>query len=209
MRYRAALFRSASCAACLLAAAVPALADTTALPGARADEPAISGPAESATETRLFAALKHAATEAEARAVESAIWRHWIGAAPDLATRQLVERAMERRGSYDLAGARSLLDEAIIAASGYAEAWNQRGFVRFLQDDFDGALGDVDQAIALEPRHFAAMSGRALILMRQGRFGLAQTQLRAAVAIHPFLKERALIAPAPADDPAPTGGVDL
>lgn len=208
MRYRAALFRTTLRAGAVLAAVVPASAETTAQSGGHSRSPVVSGPTDHPAEARLFAALKNAATEAEGRAAESAIWHHWMDAAPDLATRQLLERAMERRESYDFAGARSLLDEAIAASPGYAEAWNQRGFVRFLQDDFDGALGDVDQAIALEPRHFAAMSGRAIILMRQGRFGLAQSQLRAAVAIHPFLKERAMIVPVAPADPTPAG-VDL
>ncbi|NDV87196.1 hypothetical protein GTW51_10835 [Aurantimonas aggregata] len=202
MRYRAALFRSALGAGVVLAA-LPASAEMVE-PGAglQAPLPKDNHPADA----RLFAALKNASSEAEGRAAEAAIWRHWMATAPNLATRQLLERAMERRESYDFAGARSLLDKAIAAAPGYAEAWNQRGFVRFLQDDFDGALGDVDQAIALEPRHFAAMSGRAIILMRQGRFGLAQSQLRAAVAIHPFLKERGMIVPVA---PAAPSGIDL
>ncbi|WP_370194784.1 tetratricopeptide repeat protein, partial [Aurantimonas coralicida] len=100
-------------------------------------------------------------------------------------------------------------DAAVAAAPDYAEAFNQRGFVRFLQEDFDGALADVDRAITLEPKHFAAMSGRAIILMRQGRFRLAQAQLREAVAIHPFLKERAMIVPEAPDTPADPGGIDL
>ncbi len=208
MRYRAALFRYALWAALVLAAAVPALGDTAA-PGNDRAAPAEAEPALRPTETHLFAALKNAATEAEGLAAESAIWRHWMQAAPDAATRRLVEEAMDRRGSYDFAGARALLDAAVAAAPDYAEAFNQRGFVRFLQEDFDGALADVDRAIALEPKHFAAMSGRAIILMRQGRFRLAQAQLREAVAIHPFLKERAMIVPEAPDTPAEPGGVDL
>jgi len=208
MRYRAALFRYALWAALVLAAAVPALADAAA-PGNDRPAPAEAERALRPTEARLFAALKNAATEAEGRAAETAIWRHWMEAAPDAATRRLVEEAMDRRGSYDFAGARALLDTAVAAAPDYAEAFNQRGFVRFLQEDFDGALADVDRAIALEPRHFAAMSGRAIILMRQGRFRLAQTQLREAVAIHPFLKERAMIVPEAPDTPAAPGGIDL
>lgn len=208
MRYRAALFRYALWVALVLAAAVPALADTAAPGNDRAAPPEPERALRSA-EARLFATLKNAATEAEGRAAEAAIWRHWMEAAPDAATRRLVEEAMDRRGSYDFAGARALLDTAVAAAPDYAEAFNQRGFVRFLQEDFDGALADVDRAIALEPRHFAAMSGRAIILMRQGRFRLAQTQLREAVAIHPFLKERAMIVPEAPDTPAAPGGIDL
>ncbi|MEX6508011.1 hypothetical protein [Jiella sp. M17.18] len=158
---------------------------------------------------RLFEALRSARSEAAARAAESAIWQMWMQA-PDTETGRLLAEAMRRRESYDFAGARELLDEAVARAPNYAEAYNQRGFVRFLQDDDDGALEDVDRAIALEPRHFAAMAGRALILMRQGRAELAQQQLRAALAIDPFLKERALLAPSPENPPlAPRPGVDL
>ncbi|MEF2547212.1 tetratricopeptide repeat protein [Aurantimonas sp. E1-2-R+4] len=163
------------------------------------------------TRTKLFVALKAATSDVEGRAAEAAIWRFWMRAAPDSTTRRLVDDAMSRRGNYDFAGARELLDEAITRSPTYAEAFNQRGFIRFLQEDFDGALEDVDRAIALEPYHFGAMAGRAHILMRQGRFRLAQAQLRAAVAIHPFLKERAMLAP-PVDaapEKPPDGGIDL
>ncbi|MCQ0989666.1 tetratricopeptide repeat protein [Jiella marina] len=158
---------------------------------------------------RLFDDLAAATDERAARLIEERIWRHWMHA-PDARTQQLVEAAMKSRGSYDFAGARELLDHAITRSPDYAEAWNQRGFVRFLQEDFDAALEDVDKAIALEPRHFAAMAGRALILMRQGRHRLAQAQLREAVAIHPFLRERSLLAAEPANprDEAPEG-IDL
>ena len=53
------------------------------------------------------------------------------------------------------------------------------------------------------------MAGRALILMRQGRVELAQKQLRAAVAVDPFLKERSMLVPEPGEAPAQRPGVDL
>ncbi|MBP0616607.1 tetratricopeptide repeat protein [Jiella mangrovi] len=140
----------------------------------------------------LFQALRAARDEASARRIEDRIWRRWMQA-PDARTAELVREAMARREVYDFAGARSLLDEAVARSPNYAEVYNQRGFILFLQDDLDGALGDVDRAIALEPRHFAAMAGRALILMRQGRHRLAQKQLREAVTIDPYLKERNLL----------------
>lgn len=163
------------------------------------------------TRTKLFQALRAATSEAEGQAAEAAIWRFWMSAAPDSTTQRLVDDAMNRRGDYDFAGAHDLLDQAVVRAPGYAEAFNQRGFIRFLQEDFDGALEDVDRAIELEPKHFAAMAGRAHILMRQGRFRLAQAQLREAVEIHPFLRERALLVP-PSDtvpEPPADEGIDL
>lgn len=172
---------------------------------------ASAGDGEAGPATRgldpLFDALKAAPDEASARVIEDRIWRLWMHA-PDRRTEDLVRRAMEKRRVYDFAGAKALLDEAAAGAPAYAEVYNQRGFVLFLQEDYDAALEDVDRAITLEPRHFAAMAGRALILMRQGRHRLAQKQLREAVAINPFLKERGLIAEDPKRD-APRPGIDL
>ena len=155
---------------------------------------------------KLFAALKNARDENEGRAIENEIWRFWLAEAPDRDTRALVEDAMRKRGVYDTEGAEAALDRAIARSPDYAEAYNQRAFVRFLRDDLDGALEDCDRAIAIEPDHFGAMAGRALVLVRQGRAALAQAQLQRAVAVHPFLKERSMLVPSPGQGPLPPAG---
>lgn len=142
---------------------------------------------------RLFRALRDAPTERHGRIAEDAVWRMWMEEAPTPATREAVAEAMRRRGSYDFAGALAILDRVVAEAPGYAEGWNQRAFIRFLRDDPDGALEDIDRALALEPRHFAALSGQAIIFMRQGRMELSQAALRRAVEIHPWLKERSML----------------
>lgn len=141
----------------------------------------------------LFDALKSAQTEEAAREIENRIWNFWLDSAPDSETRQLVDKGMSRRGVYDLAGAREFLDQAVERSPDYAEAWNQRAFVLFLQGDLDASLENADKAIELEPRHFGALSGKALILLQQGRTNLSQNALRKAVEIHPYLKERHLL----------------
>jgi tetratricopeptide (TPR) repeat protein len=141
----------------------------------------------------LFDALKAAPSEEEARQIENRIWNFWLDSAPDSETQQLVDKGMSCRNLYDLAGAREFLDQAIERSPGYAEAWNQRAFVLFLQGELDASLEDADRAIELEPRHFGALSGKALILLQQGRTALSQNALRKAVEIHPYLKERHLL----------------
>lgn len=141
----------------------------------------------------LFEALKSAKTEAEARLVEDRIWWFWLGEAPDTETRHLVDEAMRKRDGYDFEGARLLLNDAIERAPDYAEVWNQRAFILFLQDKLDEALEDADRALELEPRHFGALSGKAHILMRQGRIELGQQALRQAIEIYPFIKERHML----------------
>jgi len=145
----------------------------------------------------LFQELKEAGSEFEARQTENLIWQHWFAAAPDEETASLVDRAMERRRSYDFAGAKELLDKAVARAPDYSEVWNQRAFVLFLQGKLDRSLEDIDRALELEPRHFGALAGKARILMRQGRVQLGQKALRQAVEIYPFLRERSLLLPEP------------
>lgn len=158
---------------------------------------------------RLFENLKNAPSEAEARAIENAIWEMWMAQAPNADVARSISDAMTARESYDYSRALALLDTAVAAAPDYAEAWNQRAFVRFLREDFDGALTDIDRALELEPRHFGALSGRALVLMRFGRMEAAQRTLREAVAIHPWLKERSLIIPEPGEILPVPGGRDI
>lgn len=147
----------------------------------------------------LFRRLRNAQTEREGRMAEDAVWRMWMAEGPSAAIRESVAEAMRRREAYDFAGALAILDRVVADAPGYAEGWNQRAFIRFLRDDPDGALDDIERALALEPLHFAALAGKATILMRQGRVEPGQQALRRAVEIHPWLKERGMLIPLPGE----------
>lgn len=146
---------------------------------------------------RLFAALKSARTEAEGREAENAIWHFWLDQAPTARIREAIDRGMERRESYDFEAAEAALDIAVRDAPDYAEGWNQRAFVRFLRDNADGALADLEKAVELDPEHFAAWSGMFHVLMRMGRTEVAFASLARAVTIHPWLKERGMLPPDP------------
>lgn len=154
---------------------------------------------------RLFRALRNAPTERDGRMAEDAVWRMWMAQAPSKAIADAVAEAMRRRESYDRGGALEILDKVVIDAPDYAEGWNQRAFIRFLREDFDGSLEDIERALALEPLHFAALSGKAIILMQQGRVDPAQKALRQAVDIHPWLKERSMLIPVPGETQPATG----
>lgn len=154
--------------------------------------------ADAASErARLFQALKTANTEAEGRAAENAIWRWWINQAPTRPVRDAIDRGMERRESYDFEAAEAAFDIAVRDAPSYAEGWNQRAFVRFLRDNDDGALSDLEKAVELDPDHFGAWSGMYHVLMRMGRTEVAISALSRAVSIHPWLKERGMLPPDP------------
>jgi len=149
-----------------------------------------SAPARAQPDDRLFAALKASETEMEARQIERQIWEAWISAAPAPGLEASLRAAMTKRRYGDLEAALAEVDQVIEAAPDYAEAWNQRAFVLYLQGDTERSLEAIDRVLDLEPRHFGAMSGKFRILIAQGRARLAQSVLREAVGIHPFLQER-------------------
>lgn len=137
-------------------------------------------------------ALRLARTEAEAAAAADALWSIWQ-TAPDGTAQDLLDFAIARREAYDFEHAERILDDLIDYCPTFAEAWNQRAFARFLRDDYDGALADIEVALDMIPYHFGALSGRGLAYMRQGRMQEGQRALREAVRVHPFLRERSMI----------------
>jgi len=156
-------------------------------------QPALSASIDKdALRDRLFERLAAARTEKEGREAEDAIWRMWVDH-PDQQVREAIALGMRQRDSYDWDRAVQTFSRAILADPEYAEGWNQRAFVYFLREDLDASLADLEKALELEPRHFGALSGKAMILMRTGRFEEGQAVLRKAVAMHPFLKERGML----------------
>ncbi|MEM9206597.1 MAG: tetratricopeptide repeat protein, partial [Pseudomonadota bacterium] len=69
----------------------------------------------------------------------------------------------------------------------YAEGWNRRATVHFLMENFGESLGDIQRTIALEPRHFGAISGMAMIFRRIGDDEAALEAYRRVLSIHPFM----------------------
>jgi tetratricopeptide (TPR) repeat protein len=162
----------------------------------------VAAPSVSHAETRserdrLFEALKTAKTEREGRLAENAIWNWWLDQAPTPDVRKAIDFGMKRRESYDFEAAEAAFDEAVEKAPDYAEGWNQRAFARFLRDNIDGSLSDLEKVVELEPDHFGAWSGMYHVLMRTGRPEVAISALSRAVTIHPWIQERRLLPPDP------------
>lgn len=121
------------------------------------------------------------------------LWELWLDA-PDATAQAILDAGMAQRESFDFLGARDTLDGLVAYCPDYAEGYNQRAFASFLQRDYDAALLDLNKALAIMPNHIAALSGKGLTLMGMGRNDEGQEALRAALALNPWLSERALIA---------------
>ena len=143
-------------------------------------------------EAALFTLAQAAENELAAQPIRQALWQLWA-TAPDEAAQALLDRGMSARGSYDFLGAMDAFDRLVEYCPDYAEGYNQRAFVNFLREDFEPALTDLDLALARNPNHVAALSGKALTLMGLGRGDEAQDVLREAIKLNPWIPERGLL----------------
>jgi tetratricopeptide (TPR) repeat protein len=165
----------------LLAAALLALSLPVAAEDAKAD----------AALDQLFAQLRIAPDPATAHEIDQAIWAVWTNPS-DPALNARMRDVLLARGTGNIAEALRLLDQLVVDFPDYAEGWNQRATIHYMMGNFDLSLADCARVLALEPRHFGALSGRALIYLQQGKRALALKDMSAALAVHPFLTERRL-----------------
>jgi tetratricopeptide (TPR) repeat protein len=186
--------RSASPACRLVRVAVLLLAAALCFPAAKAQTP----PDASARAQRLdelFGRLKSTQDEGEGDAIVAEIWRHWLNSG----TRELdepMERAAALLGQGLHPLALPILDDLVKRVPAWAEAWNKRATALYLAGEHDRSLADIDRALALEPRHFGALAGMALIHIARGQYREALAAYRRALAVNPFLKERFELIPA-------------
>jgi len=141
----------------------------------------------------LFESLANAPTQLDGQLAENAIWQNWFNQAPTVEARGLLDSAIERREAYDFEASEQILDKLIKLAPDYAEGYNQRAFIRFLRENFDGSKADLEVTLKMKPNHFAAWAGLYQVYIRTGEQEKAWDNLIKAVTLHPWLKERAAL----------------
>ena len=139
----------------------------------------------------LFLQLKTSSSEAEARKLENQIWVSWLESG-DAKVDDIMQEALRARREQDYNSALEILNKVIALKPDYAEVWNQRATIYFLQQDYENALWDIAKTLELEPRHFGSLAGRAMIRLKQEKPALARQNIVEALKFHPFLRERRL-----------------
>ena len=148
----------------------------------------------------LLADLKGAATFSEGRGAIDRLWMLWRKA-PDEASQELLNAGMQAIRYGDYLRAEQTLRRLTRYCPEYAEGWNQLAFVFFLQERDEPSIAALMRTLELEPAHFGALAGLALIHLRAGRSDLGQDWLRRAVDVNPWLNERHLLEPTDKDGP--------
>jgi tetratricopeptide (TPR) repeat protein len=138
---------------------------------------------------RLSRLLAELATPDPARSpgeLEDLVWALWISH-PEPAAESLMARAVEALASGAFAEARPLLDELVASYPDWAEAWNKRATLAFVEDRDADAVSDITQTLLLEPRHFGAVAGFGQICLRHGHVHEARAAFTVALALNPHL----------------------
>jgi tetratricopeptide (TPR) repeat protein len=141
---------------------------------------------------KLFAELAATKSDTEAREAEDRLWAFWRSFADD-ESKELLEQSRQAQLRFDYDEAIIYMKALVKHAPQFAEGWNQLGYVYFLAGQYDASLDAIAHVLALEPLHYAALAGKGIILMQEGKVAEAQVALKRALAIDPWLKERHLI----------------
>lgn len=127
-----------------------------------------------------------AADPREASRLERQVWREWSksgSAAIDL----LLQRGRDALEAGETTVAIEHFTALIDHAPDFAEGWNARATAYFQVGLYGPSVSDIQHVLALNPRHFGALSGFARILEDTNQPDRALQLYEAAFAIHPNL----------------------
>lgn len=135
----------------------------------------------------LFTALQEAGGPGEAREIEQRIWQVWALVDDNQSTRLMDQGNAAMAGrQYD--AALGFYNDLVEREPEFAEGWNRRATLHFVTGDYRASVFDIQRTLALEPRHFGALSGLGLIYMALDENEAAIRSFEAALDIHPFME---------------------
>lgn len=118
------------------------------------------------------------------RMTEDALWAVWFRA--DTAEHnQMLSNVAAAISRDELEQAEVLVTRLIASAPNFAEAYNQRAIIYFLQGRLAESVQDCERVLARNPYHFGAMSGMAESQKRLNRPEDVLKSLRRALKIRP------------------------
>ncbi|MEM5501792.1 hypothetical protein WNY59_09330 [Ahrensia kielensis] len=154
------------------------------------DVPLASEAVKSEREKRIddfFTQLKKTRSPGAANRLASNIWSEWFrsgSASIDL----LMHWSDEATKRKDFNIALDLLDQIITRQPDYAEGWNRRATLHYAMSNYNKSMADIQKVLALEPRHFGALSGMANILEQSGNKQAALDAWQRVLDVYPAMR---------------------
>lgn len=133
---------------------------------------------------RLFELLREAPDSLSAQIVEQQIWQAWLSPG-DAEADTLLKQGMQAMDRGEFGEAVTVFSHLIELRPGYAEGWNKRATAYYLMREMQNSVADIERTLALEPRHFGALSGMGLIFLAREDLHGALGAFRQVLKIHP------------------------
>ena len=111
----------------------------------------------------LFIQLRGANDFEIASKIEEEIWARWVYRGDELIDLHM-SLGIKAMNSGALQLSLSEFTKVIHLDYNFSEGWNKRATVHYMLGNFDKSVQDIERTLALEPRHYGAISGMALIL---------------------------------------------
>ena len=138
----------------------------------------------------LFRDLLKESPPRDAEETGDLIWALWTNH-DDAAATDAMQKAIGLIVAKETAPARAALDALCDLYPDWAEAWNKRATLAFIELRDADAVADIVETLAREPRHFGALAGFGQIALRNGYPAAALAAYETALALNPHLDELA------------------
>ena len=140
---------------------------------------------------KLFVQLKDAKNLSSAQATEKEIQEIWLIHPSDdrrgFRLTELLFQGTRLMNGGEFSKAYELFTKIIATEPDWSEAWNKRATVLYLMNRYESSLSDIKITLALEPKHFGALSGQALNYIELKQYDKAIESYEAAQKIYPLL----------------------
>ncbi len=143
--------------------------------------------AQLSTLDQLFFDLKRERNEKAAERIAQKIWAEWFksgSASIDLMMTWSQDAVKERKFGVAL----DFLDQVVTLQPDFAEGWNRRATLHFMMKNYSKSIADIKRTLALEPRHFGALSGWGMILKDTDQKQQALKVFTQALEIYPMMR---------------------
>ena len=118
---------------------------------------------------------------------EHAMWSVWFRSGSAAANQELA-RGAEAVNEKNFSEAVEHFNKAIEIDPTFAEAYNQRAIVHYLQENYEESIEDCVLTVERMPLHFGAWAGMGHCHAHEGRYGAAIESYQRALSINPRLE---------------------
>ena len=143
----------------------------------------------------LFNELLISKTASSADEITFKIWKIWTNDSASDSGRYAMGQGIKLMNQGRLSAAEKLFSILILKEPNYIEAWNKRATIRFMMGKNQTSLTDVFVVLSKEPKHFGAVSGLGLILMKENDYEGALRAYKKVLQINPFSRDALRLIP--------------